>query len=227
MVYGTKGCRFDSCWARQSLMRQRAIVLIGPTGSGKTPLGQWLQRHGLWGRRCHHFDFGDQLRLAVATQSLSPGEVRFLRNVLERGALLENDHFALALKILDAFVAQRQPTPNDLLVMNGLPRHVAQAKGLESRLDVLAVVHLQCEASTVVERLRRNSGGDHAEREDDTPDLVARKLRIFRERTAPLMEYYRGGGVPVFELAVGTETTASEMAAQLSGQWQTGGSSSQ
>jgi adenylate kinase family enzyme len=45
---------------------REAILLLGPTGSGKTPLGQVLERRGLWGHRCSHFDFGDNLREIVA-----------------------------------------------------------------------------------------------------------------------------------------------------------------
>ncbi|MCX7887962.1 MAG: nucleoside monophosphate kinase, partial [Verrucomicrobiae bacterium] len=205
--------------------RQPAIVMVGPTGSGKTPLGEWLQHHGLWGRRCHHFDFGQQLRDAVRTESLPPAETRFLQGVLERGELLDSEHFHLALKILDGFIAQRQPSANDLLVMNGLPRHVGQAEALRSRLETVAVVWLQCDAATVTERLRRNSGGDHAGRADDAPELVERKLRLFTERTLPLIEYYRRHGVPVIEVAVGLWTQPGEIAAQLSAQWHKVGSS--
>jgi hypothetical protein len=43
-----------------------ALLLLGPTGAGKTPLGDWLEAHGLWGRPCHHFDFGANLRAVVA-----------------------------------------------------------------------------------------------------------------------------------------------------------------
>ena len=45
--------------------RRRAIVLLGPTGSGKTPLGDLIERCGLWGAPCLHFDFGACLRSIV------------------------------------------------------------------------------------------------------------------------------------------------------------------
>ena len=43
-----------------------AVLLLGPTGAGKSPLGDWLEARGLWGRPCHHFDFGANLRAIVA-----------------------------------------------------------------------------------------------------------------------------------------------------------------
>ena len=39
-----------------------AILLLGPTAAGKTPLGQLFADRGLWGRPCVHFDFGENLR---------------------------------------------------------------------------------------------------------------------------------------------------------------------
>ncbi|MEE8450650.1 MAG: hypothetical protein V3R99_02015 [Thermoguttaceae bacterium] len=45
--------------------RNRAALLLGPTGAGKTPLGRLIEQRGLWGVRCLHFDFGDNLREVV------------------------------------------------------------------------------------------------------------------------------------------------------------------
>ncbi|MGB2821725.1 MAG: hypothetical protein WBF17_12140, partial [Phycisphaerae bacterium] len=73
--------------------RPRAILLIGPTGSGKTPLGELLERRGLWARRCRHFDFGRRMRRIAAADPppewLDPAEVEVLRAVLATGALRE------------------------------------------------------------------------------------------------------------------------------------------
>ena len=190
-----------------------AVLLIGPTGSGKTPLGDWLEAHGLWGRRWHHFDFGARLRAVVAEGPSSRyrrEEIQFLSDVIEKGVLLENESFALAERVLDEFMARRCVQPEDLLLMNGLPRHVGQALALDNRLRCVAVVQLVCDAATVIERLRRDSGGDRAGRRDDDPALVARKLAIFAERTRPLVEHYRGGGARLISVPVGVATTPRE-----------------
>jgi adenylate kinase family enzyme len=42
--------------------KHNAVLIVGPTGSGKTPLGEFLQQTGLWEKRCFHFDFGKALR---------------------------------------------------------------------------------------------------------------------------------------------------------------------
>ena len=61
----------------------KAILLLGPTGSGKSPLGDELEANGLNGRRCLHFDFGRRLRRAAEGRpatldagGIRPGETR-------------------------------------------------------------------------------------------------------------------------------------------------------
>ncbi|HAS54649.1 MAG TPA: hypothetical protein DCS42_11290, partial [Nitrospiraceae bacterium] len=112
-----------------------ALLLLGPTGSGKSPLGDVIGRRGLFGRRAHHLDFGDELR-AVTSGGHEAGtytrdEFAFIEGVLERGLLLENEHFVLAEKIIRLFLERRSFTVQDVLVLNGMPRHAGQARDME------------------------------------------------------------------------------------------------
>lgn len=157
------------------------------------------------GRACRHFDFGAHLR---AGTGLTDAEKEFVQEVLAAGALLENETFQIAEKILRAAVAGHE---DELVILNGLPRHVGQAIAIEPVADVVAVVHLQADAHTIRERLRRNSGGDRAGRVDDNLVLVERKLATFAERTLPLVEHYRSRGVLVLPVTVGVATTPKEM----------------
>jgi MFS family permease len=192
-----------------------AVLILGPTGSGKTPLGDWLEQNSPGGRRCHHFDFGANLRAVVAGETagaFTAEEIRFLRRVLEEGALLEDEQFSLAARILDGFIARRNVLPNDRLILNGLPRHLTQARALERKLTVRGVIQLDCDAPMVAARLRRDPGGDRAGRSDDTDALVARKLAIFHERTRPLLDYYQRQSVPVLRLTVEAGSRPPELA---------------
>ena len=201
--------------AISSVERRRALLLLGPTGSGKTPLGLRLERDGWRGRRCVHFDFGESLRTAVrggaAAGSLSAGDLAVIRASLREGTLLEDEHFPVALKILDRFADRRRIGPNDLLVLNGLPRHAGQAVGLAARLTVEAVIVLEAEAGVIRERIRRDAGGDRAGRADDSEAEVVRKLDVFKARTLPLVAHYRSAGVPVVRVAVGVETRPEDL----------------
>jgi len=187
-----------------------AILLLGPTGSGKSPLGDTLAERGLHGRRCAHFDFGAQLRAAVSGESpaeLDEAHIAFLHDVLERGALLEDEQFHIAETILRAFLDAH---PGQLVVLNGLPRHIGQARDVDGIVRVEAVVELACSPETVLERIRTNAGGDRSGRTDDTLDAVRRKLALYAERTEPLVEHYRAEGAKAVVIEVGTATSATE-----------------
>jgi adenylate kinase family enzyme len=186
--------------------RNDAMLLLGPTGSGKTPLGDLLDRRGLGGRRCVHFDFGAHLRQIVERElpraEFSPAEVDFLRQVLRSGALLEKQHLPLAERILRGFLASRGVDRRTLVVLNGLPRHVGQVGSVDAILNVAAVIHLDCGEETVLARLGSNVGGDRSARADDQRKLVRRKLAIFAERTAPLVEHYAKLGAMLKTISV-------------------------
>jgi len=189
-----------------------AILLLGPTGVGKSPLGNAIADQGLFGRRCHHLDFGSELREAVSgderSADYSAEELDFLNGVLERGLLLENEHFPLAQKIISLFQKRVSFAQHDLLVLNGIPRHAGQAQDMAVLATVHALIVLDCSADDVFCRIRDNTGGDRTERIDDNRDLVEKKLAIFRERTTPLVEHYTHNRCVVYRIRVsGTMTT--------------------
>jgi len=202
--------------------RRGAILLFGPTGSGKTPLGELLAAKGLWGRRCLHFDFGMVLRQHAGKEGapgpLTPVERGFLAQVLENGALLEDRHFPIARKLLESFLSVRQAQPADWVVLNGLPRHAGQARALEPLLAMKAVVQLACTPAVAWERIRANTGGDRAGRADDTAEEVRGRIETFRARTAPLLDYYQSAGTLIVKVEIGVQTTPREVWMHLQAQ---------
>jgi adenylate kinase family enzyme len=196
-----------------------AVVLLGPTGSGKTPLGEQLALRGLQNRRCVHFDFGANLREIVARAEsdaiICREDIEFLRDVLSTGALLEDKDFPLAARILRSFCLRWNVDPHTLVVLNGLPRHVGQARALEDTFHIEAVIHLSCTAETVIQRIATDTGGDRQQRTDDEHADIQRKLEIFHERTKPLIEHYRQAGVPIWQVHVTADMTPAEMWREL------------
>lgn len=197
--------------------RHKALLLIGPTGSGKTPLGEYLEAKGFCGQTCCHFDFGENLRRASRGEltGLTSEALRVIADVLERGALLEDETFFVAREVLQGFLARPHPKTANLLVMNGLPRHVGQATQLEKSVEVQGVICLECSPGTVLERLAKNAGGDRSARIDDEHALVAKKLADFALRTAPLVAHYEALGARIYRIAVGPASQASDMAHAL------------
>ena len=194
---------------------QPSWLLVGPTGAGKTPLGLLLEERGLAGLRCFHFDFGAELRSVAASPESAPGlqgrEVQVIQRSIATGALLEDDEFPIALKVLRAFLRARRVGERDRLVLNGLPRHIGQARMMEDVVRVETVFSLEATPEAVRERILLNTGGDRVGRPDDELRAIRRKLVIFRMRTLPLLEYYENREVPVFKVPVGARTTAEDM----------------
>lgn len=198
-------------------MKQEAILLTGPTGCGKTPLGDHLERHGLADRSCAHFDFGAQLRKTAdqGHEQISSADQNFIKEVLTCGALLEKDRLPLAATIFQAFVREKRVSPDCLLILNGLPRHVEQARFMADLVEVRQVVHLSGSPAVVCHRIQADTGGDRAGRPDDTLDAIAHKLELYQQRTLPLLDYYRQQGVPVQEYPVSHDSAAPDMAVSL------------
>ena len=196
------------------MKRNPALLLLGPTGSGKSPLGRQIELRGFRGHKAVHFDFGENLRETVArnqpNDNISQADIAFLRGVLASGALLEDEQFPLAERILRSFLTLRKAGDDVWVVLNGLPRHAGQARAIDALLDIQSVVCLHCSADVVQARLASNVGGDRGGRCDDGLDRVRKKLEIFDQRTAPLVDHYCQQGVEVVSIEVTPSMTAEE-----------------
>ena len=128
---------------------------------------------------------------------------------------------ALVLDMLGARVAQ--PDCRSGYVLDGFPRTDVQARALEQRLgkaDRVIVVNLEVSDESIVERAAgrlsckdcarvyhaKNSppraagrcdacGGELFQRADDAPAVVRERLRVYHEKTAPLVRYYDQRGL--------------------------------
>ncbi len=189
-------------------------MVIGPTGSGKTPLGNFLERKGWMGGRCCHFDFGQNLRLIAGGKPsalFSREETSFIRGILASGALLKDKDFPIAVKMLKAFIKRKRIKPDDFIVLNGLPRHKGQAEALAGIVDIKMLVNLVASPGTIIKRIKTNTGGDRKGRADDDLKSVAKKLRLFGRRTAPLIGHYRRQGAKIANIHIDVKTMPEDI----------------
>ncbi len=190
----------------------RAILLVGPTASGKTPLGDAFEHTGVFGHSCRHFDFGSRLRgviEGVDTCGMTDAEVTCLKGLIAEGRLLADHQFHLAEKILDRFL---DSVPGEsLIVLNGLPRHLSQAAGVDRILNVQAVIELSCTEETVLKRIAGDPDGDRSKRTDDQRELVKNKLMTYLAQTEPVLDHYRRKGVRTLSLMVGPDTISEDL----------------
>ncbi|NQT73669.1 MAG: nucleoside monophosphate kinase [Chloroflexi bacterium] len=198
----------------------QSILLMGPTGSGKTPLGKFCEANGVREKKCAHFDFGKNLRRIAdngfESSLLTKNDLTVVKESLKTGSLLENENFHIARKILQGFIEETNFKVSDLLLLNGMPRHIGQANDMDGLVEMVMVLCLKCSPEVIHERIKNNSGGDRVQRIDDSVEEIERKIKIFDERTLPLLDYYRRKGVMVEVKEVAVSTTAEEMHKWLS-----------
>ena len=166
-----------------------AILLLGPTGSGKTPLGDCLERTGLWGRRCVHFDFGANLRRVAqggaCPSVLTDRDLAVVRRSLETGRLLEDKDFHIAARILRAFAEQKGVGDRDFIILNGLPRHAGQARDVDAITAVREYI-----GTTFGDDYRLEKPNFYKTKSDDTAHcLVERAKGVYVHRVYDAVDF--------------------------------------
>ncbi|MCW5581099.1 MAG: adenylate kinase [Luteimonas sp.] len=161
------------------------LVLLGAPGSGKGTQAAKLKEH----LRVPHISTGDLLRAEVAAGSPLGLQAK---EVMARGDLVSDEILLGMLK--DRF--SRDDTRAGF-ILDGYPRNLTQAAALDELLASLgqkfdAAVQLTVDNEKIVERL---AGRAKAEgRADDNPESVRKRLQVYDEQTAPVIEFYRQHG---------------------------------
>jgi adenylate kinase len=189
------------------------VVLLGPPGSGKgTQAGGVRDRWGV-----PHIASGDLLRAHVRENTALGQRAR---PYMERGDLVPDE---LILDMMAQRLSE--PDAQEGYALDGFPRTVAQAEALDERLEELgqrlgAVIYLDVPESEILRRLsgRRICPGCNAiyqvdtmppkqegvcdkcgtalaQRVDEQPDVVRKRLEVYAAQTRPLLDYYRGKGL--------------------------------
>ena len=161
------------------------LVLLGAPGSGKGTQAARLREH----LQVPHISTGELLRAAVAAGT---DLGRKAKAVMESGALVSDE---IVLGMLE-----ERLTAGDTgggFILDGYPRNLAQANALDALLARLGqpvdiAVQLDVDAEKLVDRL---AGRAQAEgRADDSPDAVRKRLAVYDEATAPVVDFYRTTG---------------------------------
>jgi adenylate kinase len=155
------------------------VVLLGPPGAGKGTQAQKL---------------ADKLGIP----QISTGEL-FRRNIdngtrlgleakryLDAGDLVPSD-------LTNALVDDRLDEPDAAagFILDGYPRSLEQAKALHEMLErrqskIDTVLEFRVSQEELLERLEGRG------RADDTGEVILNRMKVYRDETAPLLEYYRG-----------------------------------
>ena len=154
---------------------------------------------------------------------------RKAKAVMDAGQLVSDDIMIGIIR--DVLVSEKC---RNGFILDGFPRTVPQAKALTALLNELhialdVVINMEINDQEVVHRLGSrltcrkcgriynahldaladpskcpNCGGELYHRDDDTPDTVLKRLRVYAGSTAPVKEYYEKSGILKSVNAIGT-----------------------
>ena len=161
------------------------LLLLGAPGSGKGTQAVKLQQH----LQVPHISTGDLLRAEVAAGSKLGLEAK---EVMARGELVSD---AILLGMLEDRLSREDVAGG--FILDGYPRNLAQAAALDELLARIGqpmdyAVQLAVPTELLVERI---AGRAQAEgRADDNPESVRKRLQVYEDQTAPVIEFYREHG---------------------------------
>jgi len=162
------------------------LIFLGPPGSGKGTQAKLLaERLGI-----PAISTGDMLRDAVRRRTPLG---RRAQSIMEAGELVPDD---VVIGLVRERIASADAVNGFLL--DGFPRTIEQADALGRLLEgngvsLNGVLNLLVPEGTLVERLLGRAALEG--RSDDRRETVAERLRVYREKTAPLVGHYRALGL--------------------------------
>jgi len=189
---------------------QPGIIFLGPPGAGKGTQAARLAE----ALRLPRISTGDMLRDAISSGTPLGKQAGPL---MEKGGLVPDD---LLIDMITERIGRRDC--NGGYILDGFPRTIGQAHGFEKMLggngaNGFVVFNVEVPRDELLRRLsgRRwcpkcqatfhvinnppkddlkcdRCGTQLIQREDDKEAVVARRLRDYDERTAPLIDYYHG-----------------------------------
>jgi adenylate kinase len=152
-------------------------VLLGPPGAGKGTQAVKLAEK----LEVPHLSTGDLFRENIGKGTELGLEAK---RYLDAGDLVPSE---LTNELVDDRLSN--PDTNNGFILDGYPRSVQQAKALDDMLErrgtrLDAVLEFRVSEQVLLERLKARG------RADDTDEVILNRMKVYRDETAPLIEYY-------------------------------------
>ena len=189
------------------------LVLLGAPGAGKgTQAKKLIEKFAI-----PQISTGDLLRAAVAAESELGKEAK---SFMDKGELVPD---SVVLGMVEERLGQDDCAQG--YILDGFPRNTAQAEALDAMLADLGMeldsaLSVEVPLEDLMKRLtgRRTCrdcgqmyniyfnapagagkcdkcGGELFQRDDDREETIRKRLEVYNEQTAPLIDYYSGKGI--------------------------------
>ncbi|MCH4208993.1 adenylate kinase [Bifidobacterium sp.] len=182
------------------------LLIMGPQGVGKGTQAALLSEH--YGIPA--ISTGDIFRYNIKNHTELGKEAQ---SYTDKGELVPDE---VTSRIVKDRLAQDDA--QDGWILDGYPRNAVQVQALDQMLEELETpldyaVALEADHDVLMDRMRRRA--EQEGRADDTPEAIAKRLKIYEEQTAPLLDIYKNRGKLVVVNGVGE---IDEISAQIIGQ---------
>lgn len=180
------------------------VLIFGAPGSGKgTQSEELIRRYGF-----RHISTGELLRAEIKAQT-ELGQAA--AGYINEGHLVPDSLIVDMMENLISTLAGAEG-----IIFDGFPRTIPQAEAMETMLarhgwKVDIVLNLQVPEEMLIERLLNR--GKISGRSDDNIDTIRRRLEVYADETAPLVDFYTRKNV--LHNVVGTGTI-EEIALRIS-----------
>lgn len=157
------------------------VILVGPPGSGKGTQGERLQS----ALGIPKFSTGDILRAAVSARTPLGVEAK---RYMDSGGLVPDE---VVIGLIDECL--KGDDAKEGWILDGFPRTIPQAEALDALLDAAGqsqdcTICLDVPDEEIVQRMLARG------RDDDKEDVIRERLKVYRDKTAPLIDYYSKKG---------------------------------
>ena len=159
------------------------IIFFGPTGAGKSVQGQMIAARHDW----EWLSTGQLLRDSNDSEIIQ---------ILKSGDLVSD---GVTFDVFHKAIQEAKTEGYDNMIIDGFPRTKAQAEWLSKYMEmdgdkIDLVIALEVPETEIMKRL------DKRGRMEDTPETIAKRMNIYRQKMYPVLGIFAEQGVRIVHI---------------------------